>query len=218
METMKTIVVGEVMLDHMVQGEWDGGPYHDPSNMAEYCHYNSSWIREYCETSRPICHWRTIKELVFEYCEARWLFVAWELEFGLHMYIVCHFVEHMLCGPIIVYRATWIKQITNEPCQNFSFVSVKCKKPVRVTSLPATFGGLQASSTCYSWSLPPPWCLGGVFVELSVKIVEKSWWWLWGVRVYLAGATKATLVESRYWAVPCPLAQRSIHILIKEQV
>jgi hypothetical protein len=42
METMKTIVVGEVMLDHMVQGEWDGGPYHDPSNMAEYCHYNSS--------------------------------------------------------------------------------------------------------------------------------------------------------------------------------
>jgi hypothetical protein len=30
------------MLDHMVQGEWDEGPYHYPSNMPKYYHYDSS--------------------------------------------------------------------------------------------------------------------------------------------------------------------------------
>ena len=56
METMKTIVVGEVMLDHMVQGEWcrrewDEGPYHDSFNMPKYYHYDSSW----CENRFSFC-------------------------------------------------------------------------------------------------------------------------------------------------------------------
>jgi hypothetical protein len=41
-----------------------------------------------------------------------------------------------------------------------------------------------------------------VSVELSVKIVKGLRWWLWGVCAYLAGATKATLVEPRYLAIP----------------
>jgi hypothetical protein len=58
---------------------------------------------------------------------------------------------------------------------------------------------------------------GGVPVELSMKLVEPMWW-LWGVHDYLVGASKATLVEPRYWAIPYPLAQRSSHDLIEEQV
>jgi hypothetical protein len=76
----------------------------------------------------------------------------------------------------------------------------------------------SASPTFYYWRLLPPRRLGGVSIELSVKIVEKPWWWLWGVRAYLAVAAKATLVESRYWAISCPLAQRSSRVLIEEQV
>jgi hypothetical protein len=32
--------------------------------------------------------WRVVKELVFEYCEVRWLFVALELEFVV-AYVCC---------------------------------------------------------------------------------------------------------------------------------
>jgi hypothetical protein len=39
---------------------------------------------------------------------------------------------------------------------------------------------------------------GVVSVELSQKIVEKPRCGLCGVRAYLAGAAKATLVETRY--------------------
>jgi hypothetical protein len=60
----------------------------------------------------------------------------------------------------------------------------------------------QVSSTWYSSSLWSPRRLGGVSVKLSTKIVEEPWRWLWGVRTYLAGATKVTLVELRYWAIP----------------
>jgi hypothetical protein len=42
METMTAMVKGEEMLDHIVQGEWDEGPYHDPSNISDYYHYDSS--------------------------------------------------------------------------------------------------------------------------------------------------------------------------------
>jgi hypothetical protein len=41
MEMMTAMVMGEVMSDHMLQGEWCAGgggegPYHDPSNILEY--------------------------------------------------------------------------------------------------------------------------------------------------------------------------------------
>jgi hypothetical protein len=49
---------------------------------------------------------------------------------------------------------------------------------------------------------------GVVSVELSVKIVEHSWCWLWGVRTHLAGAAKATLVEPRYWVSSYPLGSK----------
>jgi hypothetical protein len=49
---------------------------------------------------------------------------------------------------------------------------------------------------------------GVVFVELSMKIVEVSRDWLWGVCAYLAGAAKATLVKSRYWVSSCPLGSK----------
>jgi hypothetical protein len=50
--------------------------------------------------------------------------------------------------------------------------------------------------------------LGVVFVELSVKTMEESWSWLWEVCAYLAGATKVTLVKSRYWVSSCPLGSK----------
>jgi hypothetical protein len=49
---------------------------------------------------------------------------------------------------------------------------------------------------------------GVVSVELSKKIVEEPWCRLWGVRAYLAGAAKATLVETRYWVISCPLSSK----------
>jgi hypothetical protein len=49
---------------------------------------------------------------------------------------------------------------------------------------------------------------GVVSVELSKKIVEESLCRLWGVRVYLPGAAKATLVETRYWVISCPLGSK----------
>ena len=42
MEKMTTIVMGEIMLDHMVHGESDEVPYLDPYNIPEYYHYDSS--------------------------------------------------------------------------------------------------------------------------------------------------------------------------------
>jgi hypothetical protein len=59
---------------------------------------------------------------------------------------------------------------------------------------------------------------GVVSVELSVKIVDEPRSSLWGVRAYLAGAAKATLVESRYWVISCQLGSKSSHVLIEEQV
>jgi hypothetical protein len=59
---------------------------------------------------------------------------------------------------------------------------------------------------------------GVVSVELSVNIVEEPQCWLWGVRAHLAGATKVTQVESRYWVSFVHLAQRSSPVLIEEQV
>jgi hypothetical protein len=50
--------------------------------------------------------------------------------------------------------------------------------------------------------------LGVVSVELSKKIVEELQCWLWGVRTYLAGAAKVTLVETRYWVISCPLGSK----------
>jgi hypothetical protein len=49
---------------------------------------------------------------------------------------------------------------------------------------------------------------GVVSVELSMKIMEEPRCWLWGVRDYLAEASKATLVELRYWVISCPLASK----------
>jgi hypothetical protein len=66
----------------------------------------------------------------------------------------------------------------------------------------------QASLTCYSWRFPHARWLGGVSVELSVKVVVEPQWWLWGVCAYLAGAAKATLVEPRYLVIPCFLGSK----------
>jgi hypothetical protein len=49
---------------------------------------------------------------------------------------------------------------------------------------------------------------GVVSVELSKKIEEKSRCGLWGVRAYLAGEAKATLMETRYWEISCPLGSK----------
>jgi hypothetical protein len=50
---------------------------------------------------------------------------------------------------------------------------------------------------------------GVVSIEFSVKIVEEPRCWLWGVCPHLAGAAKATLVESRYWVSSCPLGSKN---------
>jgi hypothetical protein len=47
--------------------------------------------------------WRGVKELVFEYCEVRWLFIALELEFVVAYYVVCYFGERMSCESINIY-------------------------------------------------------------------------------------------------------------------
>jgi hypothetical protein len=46
------------------------------------------WVLWNKSTYLSLPCWRAVKELVFEYCEVRWLFVAWELKFMV-AYVCC---------------------------------------------------------------------------------------------------------------------------------
>jgi hypothetical protein len=46
------------------------------------------WVLWNKSTYVSLLRWRGVKELVFEYCKVRWLFIAWELEFMV-AYVCC---------------------------------------------------------------------------------------------------------------------------------